>query len=169
MYICPECKGISTLYGDHNLVKCKNCDYHAEFTKYGYLDGGKYARLDEYDKFQKKHIYSIDFDKYKDNEPITTDEDFKVKIKRNNFKSDKVGTFDFVLYKDRLEMISRDKNVENIVLPLKLITGYGIEGMNGLQLSLSDGRVYRTKNKKPVSALKYTNIISKINNMELKF
>ena len=169
MYVCPQCKGISTLHGDHNLVKCNNCDYHAEFNTLGYLDGGPYARLDEYDKFQKKHIYSINFNKYKDNEPITSDEGLMVKIKKDNFKNNKIGMFDFVLYKDRLEMISKDKDVENIVIPLGLIIGYGIEGMNGLQLSLSDGRVYRTKNEKPVSALKYTNIISKINGLQLKF
>lgn len=169
MYVCPECKSISTLHGDHNLVKCDKCDYHAEFNKYGYLEGGAFSRLDEYDKFQKKHIYSIDFNKYKDNEPITQDEGFMVKIKKDNFKSNKIGTFDFVLYKDRLEMISKDKDVESIIIPVTMITGYGIEGMNGLQLSLSDGRVYRTKNEKPVSALKYTNIISKLNGLQLKF
>lgn len=169
MYICPECKQISTLYGDHNLVKCKNCDYHAEFNKYGYLEGGEFSRLDDYDAFQKDYIYSIDFSKYKKDQPITSDQDFFVKIKKDNFKSTKVGTFDFALYKDRLEMISKTQDVENIIIPLSMITGYGIEGMNGLQLSLSDGRVYRTKNEKPVSALKYTNLISKLNGLQLKF
>ena len=52
------------------MVKCTKCDYHAEYTPYGYLDGGPYARLDEYDKFQKDYIYSIDFNKYKDNNLI---------------------------------------------------------------------------------------------------
>lgn len=169
MYVCPECKSISSLCGENNTVKCNKCGYKAEFNKYGYLEGGKFARLDEYDKFQKEHIYSIDFNKYKDNEIITTDSDFTVKIKKDNFKSEKIGTFDFALYKDRLEMISKDKDIESIVIPLSMITGYGIEGMNGLQLSLSDGRVYRTKNEKPVSALKYTNIISKLNGLQLKF
>ena len=169
MYVCPECKNISSLYGECNVVKCNNCDYHAEYTTYGYLDGGKFTRLDQYDKWQKDYIYSLNFDSYKDDQVITSDTGFEVSIKKDNYKNVELGIFDFALYKDKFIMLAEDEKNEDIIIPLQIITGYAIEGMNGLQLSLSDGRVYRTKNKKPVSALKYTNLISKLNGLQLKF
>jgi len=169
MYVCPECKTMDSLHGECNMVKCTNCDYHAEYTPYGYLDGGKFARLDKYDIWLKKHINSLDFSSYSENDVITQDSDFEIYTKKSNYKKQKIGIYDLVLYKNRLELVAKTKKAENITLPLDQIDGYGIEGMNGLQLSTKDGRVFRTKNKKPVSALKFTNLISKLSGLETKF
>ena len=169
MYVCPECKSMSSLVGECNMVKCKVCDYHAEFTPYGYLDGGPFMRLDKYDKWLKEHIDSLDFSDTSECDIITSDENFEVFVKQNNFKNKSLGMFDLALYTTRLEFVSKDKKSESFTLPLDMIDGYGIEGMNGLQFSVKDGRVFRTKNKQPVSALKYTNLISKLAGLEMKF
>jgi len=169
MYICPECKSMSSLYGSGNIVKCKNCDYQAEYTTKGYLNGGKFNRLDHYDEWLKNYINSLDFTKYTNNDIITSDDGFEIFAKESNYKNKRLGTYTLSLYKDRLEMQSKDDSIKSIAIPLSLIDGYGIEGMNGLQLSLKDGRVFRTKNNKPVSALKYTNLISKLAGLEIKF
>ena len=169
MYVCPECKNFDTLHGECNVVKCKNCNYHAEYTEHGYLSRGPFSRLDEYDKWLKSFVMSLDFSDYSEHEIITKDEDFEVYIKKSNYKKEKLGMFDMILFKNRLELVAKAPDTDNITIPLDTIEGYGIEGMNGLQLSLRDGRVYRTKNSKPVSALKYTNLISKLSGLEMKF
>lgn len=167
MYICPHCKSMSTLHGEANVVKCNNCDYHAEYTTTGYLEGGEFSRLDHYDKWVKEYIKTLDFSNYSNNDIITSDTDFQIFMKKDKYKNKKLGIYDLVLYKDRLELISKDNDM--ITLPLTVISGYGIEGMNGLQLSTKDGRVFRTKNEKPVSALKYTNLISLLGGLPIKF
>ncbi len=169
MYVCPECKSMSSLVGECNMVKCKNCDYHAEFTSFGYLDGGPFSRLDKYDEWLKNYVNSLDFSETSEQDIITTDDGFEIFTKHNNYKNKFVGNFNIVLYKNRLEFVATDKKSESFTLPLDSIDGYGIEGMNGLQISCKDGRVLRTKNSKPISALKYTNLISKITGLEMKF
>ena len=109
---------------------------------------------------------SIDYSKYDENELITSDEGFDIKLKIDKYNNKELGQFKLCLYKNRFELVNEQ---ENIVIPFELVTGYAIEAANGIQLSLKDGRVYRFKNENPVSGLKYVNIYCAISGAFMKF
>ena len=166
LYICPKCHAISSLHGKGNVVTCDKCDFKATYTEYGYLEGFSEQRLDKLDEMQKEYIKTIDFNAYKEDEVITSDDGFDVKQKVDKYKNKNLGEFKMNLYKNRFELISKK---ETITIPFDLVSGYAIEAANGIQLSLTDGRVYRFKNPNPVSGLKYTNIYCVIQGNQMKF
>lgn len=167
LYVCPKCKKISTLKGVGDIVKCSSCDFEATYDDYGYLKGSPVERLDELDKQQKEFIKTIDFDKFKDDEIITSDDNFNIMLKQDKYKNKDLGFFKLNLYKNRFELVGKK---ETITIPFEMVSGYAIEGACGIQLSLKDGRVYRFKNKTiGVSGLKYVNIYCVITNTLMKF
>lgn len=166
LYICPKCKAISSLHGKGNEVTCDKCDFHATYNEYGYLQGAPSNRLDILDDMQKKHIFSLDYSKFNENDIITSDEGFDVKLKVNKYKNEDLGIFKMNLYVNRFELVNEE---QTIIIPFELVSGYAIEAANGIQLSLKDGKVYRFKNPNPVSGLKYTNIYCAITGAEMKF
>lgn len=166
LYICPKCKAMSSLKSEGNDVSCSKCDFKATYDEYGYLQGCEEKRLDKLDEMQKEYIKSFDFSIYKEDEVITSDEGFDVKLKVNKYKNKNLGEFTMKLYRNRFELVNEE---ETIVIPFEMVSGYAIEAANGIQLSLTDGRVYRFKNPNPVSGLKYTNIYSAIMGKKMKF
>ena len=109
---------------------------------------------------------SFDYSIFSENDIITSDEGFDVKQKIDKYKNKDLGEFKMNLYKNRFELVSEK---ETIVIPFEIVNGYAIEAANGIQLSLTDGRVFRFKNPNPVSGLKYMNIYSAILGKEMKF
>lgn len=166
LYICPKCKAISSLHGKGNDVICDKCDFKATYTEYGYLEGAPEKRLDKLDQMQKEYVKSFDYSIFSENDIITSDEGFDVKQKIDKYKNKDLGEFKMNLYKNRFELVSEK---ETIVIPFEIVNGYAIEAANGIQLSLTDGRVFRFKNPNPVSGLKYMNIYSAILGKEMKF
>lgn len=166
LYICPECKAISSIVGQGDTFHCTNCDFKASYNEYGYVEGYKVNRLDELDNMQKQYIQSIDYSKFDKNTVISSDTDFLVKLKVNNYKNKKLGKQRLDMYVDRFELVSKN---DVVVIPFSMVSGYAIEGVNSIQLSLTDGRVYRLNNKNAVSGLKYVNIMCAITGKIIKF
>lgn len=166
LYICPKCHAISSLHGKGNEVTCDKCDFHATYDEYGYLQGAPSPRLDKLDEMQKEYVKSIDYSIYGNDDVITSDDGFDVKQKVDKYKNKNLGEFKMNLYVNRFELVNKK---EKIVIPFELVSGYAIEAANGIQLSLTDGRVYRFKNPNPVSGLKYMNIYSAILKLPMKF
>ncbi len=166
LYMCPKCRAFSTLHGEGNNITCSNCDFHATYDEYGYVHGHSLISLDQMDKWQKEQLLNMDFDSFSSKVPITSDEGFEVFLKIDKFKSQPLGVFRLDLYKNEFELFSQK---QTITIPLSEVSGYGIEGVNGIQLSLKDGRVYRMKNPNPVSGLKYVNLYAAIEKKPMKF
>jgi len=166
LYVCPKCKAISSLHGEGNSFKCDKCDFEATYDTYGYIHGAPSDRLDILDKMQKDYVFSVDWSKYGENDLITADDGFLLKLKLDKYKNKKLGEFRLEMYNNRFELKNKK---ETIIIPFELVKGYAIEGANGIQLSLSDGRVYRFNNLNPASGLKYVNILCAITGLELKF
>lgn len=168
LYMCPICGKLSTVYGEYNHVKCKNCDLLGEFDNYGYIMGTPFNKLNDWDAWQKSELKKIDFSKYKTT-PFLKDKNFNVKIKHTQYKNDRLGKYDMELYSDRLALIPTNKKEQPIEIDLNNIIGYGIEGSNGIQLWTKDNKVFRIKNNPTVSGLKYVNAICAITGKQMKF
>lgn len=166
LYICPKCKGISTLHGEGNKIYCKNCSFTATYNEYGYIEGHTLNRLDYMDNWQKQELKNMDYSKFDKNTVITSDEGFDIKLKIDNYKNKSLGKFRLDLYVDGFELVNKKQTIN---IPFNMIQGYAIEGVNGIQLSLKDGKVYRFKNKNSVSGLKYVNFYCSITGAEMKF
>ncbi|MEG1581927.1 MAG: hypothetical protein RR334_02060, partial [Clostridia bacterium] len=136
------------------------------YDEYGYVHNASQSRLDELDKMQKKFIKEIDYNSYSENDILTEDIGWEVSKKINKFKSINLGIYSTQLYKNRIELVSSKKT---IIIQLSTIAGYAIEGQNGIQLWLENQEVYRLKNSKPISGLKYVNMISALTNKIMKF
>lgn len=166
LYVCPECKSISTLHGEGNTITCSHCSFKATYDEYGYLDYKPMPQLDQLDRMQKDYILSIPWETYAPDQIITQDDGWAIARKITKYKSKKLGTFTLQLTVKSLTFTNKKHTT---IIPLEDIAGYAIEGVNGIQLWLRDGTVYRMKNKGPVSGLKYVNIISAITKMTMKF
>ena len=166
LYMCPICGSFNSVYGEFNHIKCHNCDLLGEFDNYGYISGAPFARLDEWDTWQKERLREMQFEP---NKPIFKDDNVLVKQKINNLKNQKLGRFNLTLFPEKLMLEPLDRNSQPINLELKDITGYGIEGANGLQLWIKDNHVYRIKGKTPTNGLKYVNAICVLTGQPMHF
>lgn len=164
LYLCPKCHALSSLASKGNELFCTKCDYKASFNEYGYVFDPDRKRLDQMDKQQKEYIKTIDFSKFHD-KPITSDGGFIVKLKIDKFTNKDLGNFSLELYNDKFRLVGN----REIDIPLSEVIGYAIEGINGIQLSLKDGKVLRLNNPNNVSGLKYVNLFCAIKNEPYKF
>lgn len=166
LYICPKCHSISSLHGKGDVFCCDKCDFSSSYDEFGYLHNDYFSRLDEFDKWQKSFVLNMDYSKFSDNDVITEDGGFLIKQKINNYKNKELGTFTLKLYKNRFELVN-DK--ETIVLKFDEISGYALEGVNGIQLSLKNGHTYRFNNEYTISGLKYLNFYCAITGTQMRF
>jgi len=166
LYVCPSCKSISSLHGSGDVFKCDKCDFSSTYDEYGYVHNDFFSRLDEFDKWQKSYLRSIDFSALDENQEITSDEGFLIKKKVNNYKNKKIGTFKLTCYKNRFELTSEK---QTILIPFDEIQGYALEGVNGIQIHTKDGSTYRFKNEYTISGLKYLNLYCVITGAEMRF
>ena len=166
LYVCPECKSISTLHGEGNTITCSHCSFKATYNEYGYLDYAPMPQLDQLDRMQKEYLLHLPWDTYPKDKMITQDNGWVIARKITKYKSKKLGTFTLQLTTQTLTFTNKKQTT---IIPLQDIAGYAIEGVNGIQLWLRDGTVYRMKNKGAVSGLKYVNMISAITKTPMKF
>lgn len=167
MYVCPLCKNIGTVYGEGNFIKCRACNLNSEYDEYGNLSNMKFSRLDEFDKWQKKHLYTIDVESISDDDILLEDSTWEVQKKINKFKSKIIGNFTSILRKRFLEL---KNEFHTIKIMIDNIAGMAIEGACGVQLWLTNGDVYRLKNDSGhMSGLKYVNFISRLKNEPYNF
>lgn len=168
LYVCPNCHSFSTLHGEGNDFYCCKCECKGSLDEYGYIscNTSNLTRLDQYDNLQKEFIKSIDYSVYGENDVITQDSGFSIKKKINNYKSKKIGVFTLSCFKNRFELENEKQKIE---IKFSDIAGYALEGVNGIQLHLKDGTIYRFQNEYTISGLKYLNLYCAITNTEMRF
>lgn len=175
LYTCPNCGSISSIYGEGDDVLCKNCDLHAVYNDFGYLENVKnckFERLDKWDAWQKENLKNLDISSLPDDHIFFEDKSWEVQKKISKYKSEVLGTFTSVLTKAKLYLKNEDeKSAENKIVEINLfdIAGTAIEGTCGVQIWTKNGDVYRLKNGLHVSGLKYVNYIHHIIGKEYKF
>ena len=166
LYVCPSCHSISSLHGEGNRFYCDKCNFESTYDEYGYVHNDFFTRLDMFDKWQKDFLKTIDYASMDENHVITKDGGFELKKKVDNYKSKKVGVFTLSCFKNRFEL---ENEKQKIAIPFSEIAGYALEGVNGIQLHLKGGTIYRFKNEYTISGLKYLNIYCTITGTEMRF
>lgn len=166
LYYCPKCGGFETIYGEGDNIKCKNCDLNATYNNFGYIENAPFDRLDKWDEWQKQKLKEIDFESLPEDYEITGGENWEVLVKETKFKSNSLGTFTSRLYN---KYLSLKNNIQEIKIKIADIVGTAIEGTCSIQLSTTEGTVYRLKQELNTNGLKYVNLISRLNNIPFKF
>ena len=73
-----------------------------------------------------------------------------------------------MLQHKKLIFIPKTPKYEFYSINIPDIENYALEGINGLQLCLKNGDIYRLNNKKSTNAVKYIDAICAINNFRAR-
>ena len=68
LYACPECGAIGTIRSKDDRFWCSACGDSCTFLDNGHIVGGKFDRLDEWDRWQKNHILDLNLNKRQNDE-----------------------------------------------------------------------------------------------------
>ena len=61
LFMCPECGAISTLRSDDKGIRCTapGCSFSATYTQEGYLEGGRFTTITQWDAWQRDQLERI--------------------------------------------------------------------------------------------------------------
>ena len=165
LYYCPRCHKFNTLAGYRDQIRCNNCDLLVELDEYGYFSFSPYGTIEDWDESQKKELCAIDFD---GDNVIFVDEDCILKKFVDHYHNKQIGKYLLSLQHKKLIFIPKTPKYEFYSINIQDIENYALEGINGLQLCLKNGDIYRLNNKKNTNAVKYIDAICAINNYQMR-
>lgn len=165
IYYCPKCHNFDTLHGYQNQIRCDKCDLLVELDEYGYFYFSPFGTLTDWDEAQQKEINKIDFD---GDDVIFIDEDCSLKRIVDHYHNPLVGKYLMSLQHKKLIFVPRSPKYEFFAINISDIDDYALEGINGLQLCMKNGDIYRINNKKSTNAIKYIDAICAINNYKMR-
>ena len=62
VFLCPSCKGVSTIASEGNYFKCRDCGFHGMVTEHGTFEGvNMIPNMYEWDKWQFEALKNMDF------------------------------------------------------------------------------------------------------------
>lgn len=62
VFLCPSCKGVSTIASEGNYFKCRDCGFHGMVTELGTFEGvNMVPNMYEWDKWQFETLKNMDF------------------------------------------------------------------------------------------------------------
>lgn len=62
VFLCPSCKGVSTIVSEGNYFKCRDCGFHGMVTELGTFEGvNMIPNMYEWDKWQFEALKNMDF------------------------------------------------------------------------------------------------------------
>lgn len=62
VFLCPSCKGVSTIASEGNYFKCRDCGFHGIVTELGTFEGvNMIPNMYEWDKWQFETLKNMDF------------------------------------------------------------------------------------------------------------
>ena len=146
LFMCPECRSISTLHSHGNALSCSECGFTAVYDEEGYLtSSGTRHTVTEYDRLQRTTLA----EEAADPDParvLFTDEvslweigdDHRVRTKQNGKLTAFTGGFMF----------------NDIFLRASDIEGFALFSSNTMDLTVG-GKQYEIHGKKDFCALKY--------------
>jgi hypothetical protein len=59
LFICPECGGAFCMSSENNKLVCTGCHHEWEVDEYGFLSGGGFRTVSEWDEWQKTAIRDV--------------------------------------------------------------------------------------------------------------
>ncbi|MEN8138460.1 MAG: 1-acyl-sn-glycerol-3-phosphate acyltransferase [Bacteroidota bacterium] len=161
LYVCPECKSISTITAAGNEFKCEDCGYDIEVDKYGFYhrpDASQNLHFDniaDWYNWEEKYLSKLVSEKFvqKSEEPIFTDVNMDIYKAVSEKELKQTGTGDVSFYIDRIEVDY--KNGEKFIFELSKLKGISPQFKENIEI-FYDEDVYRfTSQKHGVSGIKY--------------
>jgi 1-acyl-sn-glycerol-3-phosphate acyltransferase len=170
LFVCPKCKGISTLQSEGDVLSCRcglkvkydtHCRLH-EMTGKGFpfktvLDWDKWQR-----KWTKEYVANLSCD---NDYVIMQDENQRLYSFTANDKTTLINSGTLMLYRDRLVVKNEDNGTETVIM-LSEITDMAIITRTTISFSCQD-RHYEIKCDNLRSALKYLMFCSNLKEMRV--
>ena len=159
LYVCPECKRISTLHSHDSILFCNECGYSVRFTEYGLFEPVNrqsipFNNITDWDLWQRDYLQNQvpNFMEMSADKPITSDSEQRIyKIVDRNYEYISTGCFS--IFKDRLVFNGNDNSI--YIFPFTSITGLSISLETKILFTLEDGTYYEIQSDIPRSAIKY--------------
>jgi 1-acyl-sn-glycerol-3-phosphate acyltransferase len=158
LYTCPECKAVGANKSKGKAMTCLKCGHKTQIDDYGFLHGGKFDNVYDWDEWQKQYLRSLTAADFSDGAPVLQDDGWFLKQKKNGerlYKLSDRSNVTLSLFKDRLTI--RGQNTDITVL-LADVDAVALQGMRVVQL-ITSKTVYRLKARKTVSNLLYLRYI----------
>ncbi len=168
LFICPQCKSISSMTSEGDSFKCSTCSCEMLYNDYGFFESRQGAPLPfenplDWNLWQLEYLDRIIDDKAKDGimSPITFDDDIMLSTGgRTGALEEKASTGRLSIYCDRLEYLASGK--DRLIFLISDISGMNVQFNDQLEF-IHDNVLFRFSKKSAVfSAYKYTEITEKI-------
>ena len=160
LYKCPACQAYETIVTQGRGGSCSNCGLTFNFTDEGYLEGPdlRFERVLDWDLWQRADLIKNGLPRRGAGQPIFSDQgEVLYEIIRAQ-ASIKAGEGTLSLFEDRLEFADACGLQGQIGLKIFLLSDIMdmvIYSRQNLQFTLTNGKSYVLKNRKPRSAIKY--------------
>ncbi|MCR5594396.1 MAG: 1-acyl-sn-glycerol-3-phosphate acyltransferase [Lachnospiraceae bacterium] len=109
LFICPKCKKMDTIRSDGDFFFCSDCGMNGKYNEYGFLEG-KELLFDNVLSWMR--WIEPEFDKYaegfKDGELMYTEEGVLLYHMRDGYRNEDILTDTLKVYKDRMEIGTKD-------------------------------------------------------------
>ena len=163
IYICPHC-GFSTFESNHDILKCKKCNFTVRYTKnkrFSAVSGDMpFEFVNDWYEYQEKFVNSTDVNEYNETPLYTEKAAFsQVVIYKRKKKICKDATIK--LYGNRIEI---DANGKREFL-FDEVTAVSVLGRNKLNIYTKD-ELWQLKGDKRFNAVKYMHVYFRYNNIK---
>ncbi|HSK67785.1 MAG TPA: lysophospholipid acyltransferase family protein [Candidatus Limnocylindria bacterium] len=150
LYLCPKCKGQSTLSGEGDLVTCSACGVLARYTEYGTFEGDKpFHGIREWADWQKEELRRLAGEPGA--EAVLRDAAQRLSVHGADGELTPVA-------EGTMEMGRGSLRVGGFAAPLPDIVGLEVYRRNTLQFTLKDGRHFEAVPSEGFNALKYRDL-----------
>ncbi|MDI9520211.1 MAG: lysophospholipid acyltransferase family protein [Bacillota bacterium] len=149
-YLCPVCEAQSSIYGKKNQVICNECGTEAEFTDFGFIEGGfPHKTLREWLSWQREQLKSKMASA--ENPLLLSDE------RQTLFMPDEQGKMR-TKAEGKMLMDRETLSIGDFAVKIKDIAGLEIYRKNVIQFSTMDGQYCQTGKTAGLNALKYRDL-----------
>jgi DNA-directed RNA polymerase subunit RPC12/RpoP len=167
LFVCPDCKKMSTLKSQKHDFTCQNCGYSVTYMPNltFKLNQGTthFESVKAWYDFEKSFIVSQDFSKLSSSQLITSDDGIKVLLNiRNKRKEHLLKDGVVEIYNNRFEIFN--KNVK-IIISFEEIIALAVHAKNRLLITTKN-HYYQVIGNERRSALKYLFIYYSIKNQK---
>ncbi|NMB21051.1 MAG: 1-acyl-sn-glycerol-3-phosphate acyltransferase [Firmicutes bacterium] len=153
LFICPSCEQIGTLQSKDSEFFC-TCGLKAEYDVYGYLHGGPYATITEWDAWQQNKLAEIA--SALGDEPAFADANVQLHRIESNHRGERLaeGSGPLAMYRDRLVC-------GRLIFPIDEISDMALYGRGNIAFT-SQGKHYTIGGGRSFCGRKYLELYDQL-------
>lgn len=156
LFICPECRKVSTMHSKGNILRCVNCGFEYYYDEFGYIEGtgekeATFKDILSWSRWQTDYLKELLAGSEQVHEPLFSDSNLSFYSVLPGKGKELLFCGKMTLYKDGLEL----SNTENSLwFTIPQILRMSIFTMDTILFTTENG-YYQINSDKPYSALKY--------------